>query len=115
MYNQPMVKQLLRAQLLVVVILAVCYGIGYWSITTDQKNEQILAQKTQKAPPGMAYIRYCDGGLSNQLGDANDHSCFAERPGDFAKFALAVYAAIAALLFPIVFIAYNKIRAKVKD
>lgn len=94
------------------LVLSFLYGLSYSSITNDQHNNYGIIKKSP--PQGKAYLPYCEGGFSNELMDIGDNSCYAERPGDFAKFAILVYAVFAALLFPLVFILSKAILNKIK-
>lgn len=84
-------KQFIRIQIIIVAVLVAIYGVGFWMISNDQKEyEKNLSSQTQ-LPAGMKYMKYCDGALSDQQTTTDDTSCLAENPGEFSKFASAVY------------------------
>lgn len=87
-------KKIIRIQVLIFFVLILLYGVGFWSISNDQQSRAEIISLQANPPAGMKYYEYCEGGLSDILTTVNDTSCIAERPGDFAKFALAVYMAI---------------------
>ncbi|MBP9132096.1 hypothetical protein KBF61_03110 [Candidatus Saccharibacteria bacterium] len=96
-----MFKKLIKIQIIMTIILVSLYGAAYFSIVADKKSaEEVISQQT--APEGKKYLDYCEGGTSDYLSDTNDDSCLAERPGDFAKFALAMYVVIILLSTPLI-------------
>jgi TRAP-type C4-dicarboxylate transport system permease small subunit len=91
-------KRLFYVQAIIFAALVSIYGVGYWSINYDQQVQAETVSMQAQAPEGMRYYEYCDGGTSNQLTATSETGCLAERPGDFAKFALAVYMVLFYLL-----------------
>jgi len=96
-----MLKRLIKIQLIVGLVLAGLYVAAFWPINSDQQNQEDRIQNQASAPDGKKYMPYCGGGLSEILIEASDSSCLAEKPGDFAKFAFALYATIAFLITPL--------------
>lgn len=52
---------------------------------THEKINQALP------PPGMKYMKYCEGGFSDHLVESSDASCLADYPGHFATGVFLIY------------------------
>lgn len=91
-------NKLPRSQIVLLITVLVLYGIGFWTIDRDQQSRSQAISSQGNPPAGMKYLEYCEGGLSDISAVSDDTGCLAERPGDFAKFALAIYLGVLYLI-----------------